>query len=390
MKVFAFLTAFICTFALMSFAAPAVEPADPPPMYSPERELEEVNAASAAVYEVGSRSYIYTANSSEQRPIGHLAKLMVYLIAAEKIEAGELSFSDTATVSAKANSMQGAQIWLDTGEVITVDELMRSIAVGNANDACVALAERVAGSEEAFVDMMNSEASRLGMKNTVFKDSAGLDPGTVSTAADMALLVTDLCRHPDSLDPFTVWMDEVRGGKAQLVSLNTLIHRCKGLIGFKIGTLEHSGECAAEAVRRGERIICSVILGADSEADIAAEAEQLMNKALTDTVLFTPDFPEEAAGPLKTVHGQAHECSLEHGEIQGITLRTEDKESVTARVTLSAKLEAPVRKGEVVGSVSYYVGERFAFSVKIFTGESIAPVTFGYVFKKIWLNLLKC
>lgn len=390
MRVFAFFTAVICAFALMSIAAPAAEPAEQLLTYSPERESESVNAAAASVYEVGSRSFIYSYNSSEQRPIGHLAKLMVYLLAVEKIESGELSLSDTATVSARANSMQGAQIWLDIGEVITVDELMRSIAIGNANDACVALAERIAGSEEDLVAMMNSEALRLGMKNTVFKDSSGLDPGTVSTAADISLLIAELCRHPDSLAPFSIRLDEVRGGKAQLVSLNTLISSCKGAIGFKIGTLEHSGECAAEAVRRGDRIICSVILGSDPGADIAAEAERLMNKALADTVLFIPDFPEEAAGPLKAVHGQAHECSLEHGDIQGITLRTEDKESVTARVTLPAKLEAPVGKGEVVGSVSYYVGDRFAFSVKIFTGESISPVTFGYVFKKIWLNLLKC
>ena len=171
MRVFAFFTAVICAFALMSVAAPAAEPAEQLLMYSPERESESVNAAAASVYEVGSRSFIYSYNSSEQRPIGHLAKLMVYLLAVEKIESGELSLSDTATVSARANSMQGAQIWLDIGEVITVDELMRSIAIGNANDACVALAERIAGSEEDLVAMMNSEALRLGMKNTVFKDS---------------------------------------------------------------------------------------------------------------------------------------------------------------------------------------------------------------------------
>lgn len=389
MKKISFLIALVCMLALFSFAPPTAATEEEPLLYTPEQQLEECAAASAAVYEAGSRSFIYSYNIGQQRPIGHLAKLMAYLIAVEKIEAGELSLTDTAKVSARANSMQGAQIWLDVGEIITVDELMKSIAIGNANDACVALAERIAGTEEDFVSLMNAEAARLGMRDTVFVDSTGLDVGTVSTAADMALLIAELCRYTDSLGPFTVWMDEVRGGKAQLVSLNTLIKSCKGLLGFKIGTLEHSGECAAEAVKRGDRVICAVVLEGARDGDIAAEAERLINKALTDTVFYTPELPEEASRPISVAHGEKRECDVLHGDVQGITLRAEDRETVYCRLSQLSKLTAPVKKGDALGSVSYYVGERYAFSTEIKAGEDIAPVSFGYVFRKILFNLLK-
>ncbi|MBR4622265.1 MAG: D-alanyl-D-alanine carboxypeptidase [Ruminococcus sp.] len=389
MKLTAMIIAAAVSLAVFSADVPGDSLLEEEKPYSVTTELSECDAVSAAVYEPASESFIYTYNADEKRPVGHLAKLMTYLIAAEMIDRGELSLDDTATVSAKANSMEGAQIWLDTGEVITTDELLRSISVGNANDACVALAERIAGSEEEFVTLMNNKAASLGMNSTHFADSTGLSKETVSTVKDIVLLEAELCRYDELTAPFRVWMDSVRGGKAELVTQNRLVRSCKGIIGFKVCSLDTSGECAAIAIERNSRTLCSVMLGVKNDLEAECEAKDLIETAFAQTELYYPSVPEDSLDLLPVKHGEKQECPIMADKLKGITLRTEEKGSVTCRVALPSALNSPVRKGETIGSLTFYVSDSYAGTVDIKSCDDIESISFGSAFKKILGNLLK-
>ena len=182
-------------------------------------------------------------NEDTPVPVGTMAKLMTVLLAAEKVESGELYIDSKLKTSAYANSMQGAQVWLMPGEEITVDELFKAVIIGNANDAAAVLAEEISGSAEKFTALMNVRAAELGMENTVFTNFNGYydDSEQISTAKDIALLCAKLSEYDFLREYFTCWRDFVRNGETELVNANTLVRSYKGIVGFKAGHTENSG-----------------------------------------------------------------------------------------------------------------------------------------------------
>ncbi|MBQ7953776.1 MAG: D-alanyl-D-alanine carboxypeptidase [Clostridia bacterium] len=217
-------------------------------------------------------------NSNEPYPIASVTKVMTMLLCMESLQAGKISMNDVVTVSEYAASMGGSQIYLEPGEQMTVEELLKSVAVGSANDASVALAEYIMGSESAFIDAMNERAKSLGMTNTHFANCNGLDEDNhYSSATDVAIMSRELLKH-DAIRPFLgIWMDSVRNGQFGLTNTNKLIRFYNGAIGVKTGSTTNAKYCLSSAATRDGLTLIGVVLGAETTSERFETAKELLN-----------------------------------------------------------------------------------------------------------------
>lgn len=341
-----------------------------------------------AVYEAETQSFIFEENSGEIAPAGHFAKLMTLLLAQEAVERGELDYQTVVTVSAHANSMQGAQIWLDVGEKITVEELIKSITVGNANDACVALAEAVCDSEESFTERMNIRAASLGMEDTYFADCTGISEATVTTAHDLAVLCGEISKHEQLYPYMTTWLDCVRDGKAQLVNTNRLVRSYSGIIGIKACSLNGGNALAAAAKRDGMTVV-TVILGSPDEDSRFAFAREQMNSAFAAMEVCTPQMPPEVTADVSVVRGEKQFCAVELENAAKILIPAGSSGKITAEYERVETVQAPVEKGTVIGSVSLILGEETVFRSDIRLAETVERLEYGEALKRLLLELLK-
>ncbi len=356
---------------------------------SAEDLMSGITCDCAAVTESTTGTFLGGKKADEKRSVSHLAKLMTILIAAEKTASGEISPTDTVSVSAHANSMGGSQIWLDSGEKISVEELFRSITIGNANDACVALAEKIGGSEEGFVAMMNSRAKSLGMKNTHFADCTGISEKTVSTARDLCLLAAELVGHEELREYFTTWMDSVRDGKAELVSTNRLIRTYKGVTGLKSCASDMSGECLAASAKRGDMSVCVVILGAKDQDSKFADAKKLMDTAFSSFGIYVPQPDKKAYADVKVSGGESGSVPVEIKGADPVVLPSGELSSVVCEYRRAESLDAPVKKGDKVGEIVFKTPEKTVITGEIAAARQVDRITLGFAFKKVLLNLLK-
>lgn len=330
-----------------------------------------------ALIEAGGGVLIEGVNEDVPVPVGTMAKLMTVLLAAEKVEAGELSIDDKLKTSSYANSMQGAQIWLMPGEEITVDELFKGVIIGNANDASVVLAEKVGGSEEKFVTLMNQRAKELEMANTFFTNCNGYYDGEnqVSTAADIAKLCAELAKYDFLRGYFTTWRDFVRGEAAELVNTNELVKSYKGLIGFKAGYTDASGHCIAAGAERDGVTYISVVLGCDDKDITFTEAKRLMNTAFSGYTVFVPELPRDVPREISVRGGLARQVPVEYGKIRSVVLPNGAAKSVETRVIMPDYVYAPVQKGDKVGELHFMRGDRVMFAADITAAENAEKMT---------------
>ena len=354
----------------------------------PKNKIVFGECKAAAVYECTAGTLLAGLNENEPLPAGHLAKLMTFLIAAEKITAGELSENETAVCSHYANSQQGSQIWLDEGEKISVGELMKAISIGNANDACVCLAEKIAADESSFTGLENRKAEILDMQDSFFEDSTGNSPNTVLSAADACRLCSELVKL-DSFSPyFTTWMDTVRGGKAELVSRNRLMRSYKGIKGFKVCRTDKVGECAAVCAKRGDMTVCAVVLGAADEDALFEQVRKLLDSAFASYEVYYPEIPEEAAADIKVEHGVKPECMTNIPGLSAVIIPKGSYRSVTSNFERTDKLTAPVKTGTPVGNIVFSLGDDTLAAAEICSAEDVDEVDFGFALKRVLFNLL--
>lgn len=350
-----------------------------------EEESETVECS--LLFEISTGITIDSSNSSEKVPVGTMNKLMTVLLAAEKIDSGELSLDKKLKASSAANSMQGAQIWLMPGEEMTLEDLLKGVIIGNANDASVAVAEAVSGTESKFVELMNKRAEELGMKDTAFTNCCGYydDSGQVSTAEDMSKLVSELFKY-DFLRPyFTCWMDYLRDGTTELVNANILVRKVEGIAGFKAGFTENSGNCLAAAAERDGKAFGVILLGYEDKDAMFAEAKRLLSGAFSNYTVMQPLLPEEFPEEIAVKGGTVKDISLEYGEIRNIVIPKGAAGSVSSRVFVPDYVYAPVSAGDKVGEVHFYRDDKFVFFVNITAGESAERLNV----KKTMVILLK-
>lgn len=332
----------------------------------------EPSECCSIVFELTSGIVIDDVNADKVVPVGTMNKLMTVLLAAEKISCKELSLDTNVEVSEYANSMQGAQIWLMPNESITVEELLKAIIIGNANDASVVIAEAVSGSEKKFVAAMNNKAVELGMENTSFTNCCGYydDDKQLSTASDISKLICELYKYEFLTPYFTTWLDYVRNDTAELVNANELVKKFDGIIGFKAGMSENSGHCIAAAAQRGGKAFGVIILGADDKDKMFSAARTKLESVFADYIVIKPELPEKIPSMVGVRNSLTTEIPVDFGDIRNIVIPKGAADSISSVCIMPEQIYAPIRKGDKVGEIQFYRKERYLFSVDIFAAEN--------------------
>jgi len=353
-----------------------------------EEESFSLKCDAAVLMERESGTVIYAKNKDKRLSPASVTKVMTMLLVAEAVENGSIALSDTVTASANAAAMGGSQIWLEEGERMTVSELLKCVAVVSANDCCVALAEYLCGSEEAFVARMNRRAEEMGLKNTHFRNSTGLSgPGEhYSSAADIARMSAALLSHDFIRDYTTLWMDEIRGGEFTLSNTNKLVRHYDGCTGLKTGFTDEAMFCLSASAERDGVEYIAVILHGDTSADRFAAARTLLDYAFANYTLASL-LPPEAIAPLRVEMGVRE-------TVQPLCLDTDkflvEKGKLSAlewTVELPESVKAPVEAGQVLGRVTVYAGEEKLAELPLRAEAAVEKQGFGYIFHRLMAQL---
>ena len=359
--------------------APASDPGLPgalPRVAEPQMESNEwmndpsvkVDAAAVGVPDPPCRTAIlvsldtgevlYEKEADAEVPMASITKVMTLLLTLEAVEQGKISMTDIVPISEHSYNMGGSQIWLEPGEQFTLDELIKAICVCSANDAAVAVAEFVGGSEPVFAEMMNQKAAELGMTHSHFVNACGLDAeGHYSSARDVAIMSRELLKHPKILEYSSIWMDSLRGGATQMVNTNKLLKSYAGITGLKTGTTNGAGVCiSASAVRDGMGLL-AVVLGSPSSAERFVAATELLDYGFANYELAP--FPEVPGYTeiLPVKGGVAETVGLTTSAPENLLLKKGTAKTLTAVLTLPESVEAPVELGAQVGAVELKAGE---------------------------------
>ena len=326
-----------------------------------------------ALAEGSTGSILEEENCSKKVPIGVTAKLMTILITAEEIKNGRLAFDDVVTVSSNSNSKQGAQIWIMPNEKITVEELIKGIIIGNANDAASAIAEKISGTEEKFVEKMNLKAAELGMEDTVFTNPDGYynSDKQISTAKDMTVLACRLMEYDCFDEIFSCRIDNIRSNETMLVNSNKLTGRYSGLKGYKSGYTETSGYCGVFAAERDGKSYTAVLLGYYDEDEMLSQAVKLLDKGFSSYRLYTPELPEDIPLNIKVRNGVKNKIRLDSGEADDIIIKAGEADDIKATAFIPDYVYAPIKKGDRIGEVHFYKKDKFIFSVEIVSAETV-------------------
>lgn len=331
---------------------------------------------SAILMEASTGTVLYTQNEDERLPPASVTKIMTLLLVMEAIDSGKISLTDKVSASANAASMGGSQIYLKEGEEMTVEDLLKSVVICSANDAAVALAEYVCGSEASFVTEMNKRAKELGMENTVFENTNGLDDTVtnhVTSAEDIAIMSRELIRHNKILEYSSRWMDTVRDGAFGLTNTNRLVRFYRGCTGLKTGSTSKAGFCVSvTAERDGMGLIC-VIMGAETRDIRNAEAAALLDWGFANYGVYKADSGTDES--LKVLGGKSNICKTGHDGFSCVLPKSE-LANVSFTKEILPSLSAPVKTGETVGKITYKLGEKSIGSVDIKSMETIEKISF--------------
>ncbi len=349
-----------------------------------------LNCRAAVLIEQESGRVLYEKNPDEPMPIASITKVMTLLLTFEAVEDGKLTMDTLVPVSEHAYHMGGSQIWLEPGEQFTLDEMIRAICVSSANDAAVAVAELVGGSEPAFVELMNARAKELGMEHTTFHNACGLDTGGhLSTARDVAVMSRYILnRHPEVLHYTGIWTDSLRNGQTQLVNTNKLLKRYSGITGLKTGTTSGAGVCiSASATRDGLKLI-AVVLGAPSSADRFNAATTLLDYGFAN--YEAAPVPELTDRPLQLrVKGSAEGfVPLDYAALPETVLTRKGGGGLRTALTLPEELSAPVEQGQTVGKMEVYDGDILLNEFEVKAAADAPKLTFRSALDLLWESLV--
>ncbi len=367
----------------------------------PEPTLIEENASvktslsldcrSCILMEASTGTVLYESNADEALRPASVTKIMTILLVMEAVKSGAITMDDTVSVSENAASMGGSQVYLEPGEAMTVCELLKCVVIASANDASVALAEYIAGSENAFVARMNERAAELSMENTNFVNTNGLDDAEdssahLTSARDIAIMSRELIvNHPEIFEFTTVWMDTIRNGEFGLTNTNRLIRFYRGATGLKTGSTSKAGFCISATAERDNMSLIAVIMGAPTR-DVRNEAA----KALLDYGYANYCVYSDPAAECENVPVKGAVCASvksAHGDFTAVLKKGMDK-NVTSTVMLSQDLSAPVSVGDAVGSVTYFADGEIIGEIPVTATENAEKIGYFGVIYKIFRGIL--
>lgn len=327
--------------------------------------------------EIRSGRVLYDDAMNMPLPSGTLNKLMTVLIAAEAIENGDITSDTVVTAGVSAYNATGAVIWLESGDRISVDELLKGIIIGNANDACIALAEHLCGTEDEFVVLMNKKAKEIGMENTDYHNCTGYDSdGQCTTAYDTAVLARELLKY-EFLSPYlTTYMTDIKNGETQLVNTNRLIREYKGALGLKAAYSEEAEHCIVGAAEREGVGYIAVTLGNADKDSAFTRAKTLLDTGFSGYEAVTPEIPAEYLEPIKVKGGIGKELYIRAEGDMRVLVPVGTADSITIEAIIPESVEAPVMEGDVVGEIIFLLGDEQLCRVDVVAVAKIEEMTF--------------
>lgn len=339
----------------------------------------DVPAPSAILMDAATGTVLYEKNADEKLPPASVTKIMTLLLVMEALDSGRIGWDDMVTASEAAAAKGGSQVYLEVGEQMSTDEMLKSVVVSSANDCATALAEHVAGSEAAFVEKMNARAAELGMENTHFVNCTGLDDGEnasehLTTARDIAIMSRELLTHEEIKKYTTIWMDTVRNGQFGLSNTNKLVRFYEGTTGLKTGYTSTAGHCLSASAERDGMELIAVVLHCESSTDRFRSAKALLdygfaNYALADTQ------PEEPLQPVRVILGEESTLTPVLQQTAPILIEKGELAGVTRTVTLCQEVEAPVEAGQQLGTLTLSTSTRTLAEIPIIAPQSVEKLT---------------
>ena len=337
---------------------------------------DNITAKSALLMDAATGKVLFEYNADVALPPASVTKIMTLLLVFEAIDRGTLALSDMISASENAASMGGTQIYLEPGEQMSAEDLIKSVVISSANDAACALAEHIAGSESAFVTKMNNRAAELGMNSTHFENTNGLDDTAenhVTSARDIAIMSRELMKHEKIFDYTTIWMDTVRGGEFGLSNTNRLLRTYNGCTGLKTGSTAKAKFCISATAKRGELSLIAVVMGAPTRDERNELAAKLLDFGFANYAVFSDNDSKlndiALVGGTKkaiAIRKNGYSALVEKGSVSKIEAVTELPESISA----------PVKKGDVVGTVTYKCGDTVLGKVDIVADEDAEKIGF--------------
>lgn len=352
-----------------------------------------IQAKSAVLMEASTGKILYEQNSHEKLPPASVTKVMTMLLIMEAIDNGKISFDDMVASSEYAASMGGSQIYLEPGEQMSVHDMLKAIAVASGNDASVAMAEHIYGSEEAFVKAMNDKAKELGMNDTNFVNCNGLDADNHYTSAyDIALMSRELLKHPKIHDYLTIWIDSLRDGKFGLANTNKLIRFYPGANGIKTGSTGKALYCLSASAKRDGMQLIAVIMGAPNTKERFNAATKLLDYGFANYSIVSGAKKGELVGELDVLKGITNKVNLVTASDFNALIKKGQQGNIDKKVNIADNLHAPVEKGQKVGEIVFSAGGEEVGKVDVITSEAVEKVSVDKVFIKLvkhWLNARK-
>lgn len=380
-KFLSFLCVLLCVSLTFSVTAFAEE----------ENYPVEIKAKSAILMDVTSGKILMEKNSHEKLPPASVTKIMPLLLFTEAVAENKIALSDMVTTSAHAAGKGGSQIWLKEGEEMSVDDLLKAVAIASANDACCALGEYIAGSEKAVIQLMNNRAKELGMNETTFVNCSGLDDTDTNytSAYDVAVMSRELMKHKEIITKYTtVWMDSLRNGETELVNTNKLVRFYAGTTGLKTGTTSKAGCCLSATAEREGLHLVAVVMGCENSTDRFETAKALLDWGFSNYESVTPEIDKSLITDVLVMKGEKDTVSPAIPETEPVLVKKGRKGDIKQTVTLSVGVNAPVEKGQTLGNVEFSLdGEKLAV-YNLLSPENIDTLKLPLAFKRLLAKLI--
>lgn len=369
--------------SLSIFAAIPVE------IYAKADEAKEIKAKSSILMCMDTKEIIKESNAYEHLSPASVTKIMSILLIMEAIDSGKISLNDMVTASENAVSMGGSQIWLEVGEQMSVNDLLKAVIIASANDACTLLGEYIAGSDSGFVDMMNKRAKELGLENTHFENCTGLDDSVTnhySCAYDLAVIACEVMKHDLVKDYSTIWLDSLRNGKTELNNTNKLINKYNGITGLKTGTTSNAGFCLCATATRDGLSLVSVVLGAETSEDRFNLSVNLLDYGFANYQINKIKIDEKKIKAVKIKNGVVKSVKPAFPDGDSVLVK-KGTDNFTYDYRVKEKVEAPIKAGDILGEIVVKCGEKELASVPLTAEKDIKKTTFSYIFAVLFSNI---
>ena len=352
-----------------------------------------ISSKSAILMDVGSGQVLYEKNAHEKLPPASVTKVMTMLLICEALDSGKIKIDDQVQVSEIASSMGGSQIFLEPGESQTVDTLLKGIAVASANDACVAMAEYIAGSVESFVDMMNSKAKDLNMKDTHFANTNGLPVDNHYTSAyDIATMSRELLKHDVISKYLTTWMDSVVVGKKQtsigIANTNKLIKHFQGATGVKTGFTQQAKYCLSASAKRGDTHLVAATLGAETSPERFKDASSLLDYGFANYESVKLCSKDDKISTLTMEKAESDKVSLVAKEDLTVLIKKGDSKEFTKKIKVYEEPKLPINKGTALGMVEVYKGKDLVGKVELVNNKDVNKASYLKMLQRVIDNML--